>query len=66
MVLRLAAYDGLEFRKLLTKVELSEVDIQSLLAELHRISAAHLQWGLTWAELLIIHSPGKLQREDKK
>ncbi|MGE3320567.1 MAG: hypothetical protein AB7I18_14860, partial [Candidatus Berkiella sp.] len=66
MLLRLVAYNKMQFCNLLMKIDLSIVDLQNLLAELYRISAAHLQWGLTWAELLILHSPGKQQREEAK
>lgn len=57
LLLRCAAYQTSQFYKLLNDANLTEQDCQTTLAQLNRISPEHVQWGLTWAELLILHSP---------
>lgn len=57
MLLRTAAYEQQEFCRILTDSLLSENLIKNLLSEINEISPLHLQWALTWAELLIVHSP---------
>jgi len=57
LLLRCAAIQKTQYEKLLKDANLSERDCQDLLGLLHRIAPAHLQWALTWAELLVIHSP---------
>jgi hypothetical protein len=64
MLLRTASYNPRRYRRLLKNANLSEMDAQNLLADLNRTSVAHLQWGLTWAELLILHSPHKTRLEN--
>jgi len=57
LLLRSAAVQQKQFRKLLKDANLSEKDCKELLSLLNNNAPNHLQWGLTWAELLIIHSP---------
>ncbi len=64
MLLRTASYNPRRYRRLLRNANLSEMDAQNLLADLNRASVAHLHWGLTWAELLILHSPHKTRLEN--
>ena len=59
VLLRTAANNRTQYRKLLKDASLSELDVQNLLAEIDKTAPAHLQWGLTWAELLYQHSPHK-------
>ncbi len=56
LLLRCAAMQKTQYEKLLKDANLSERDCQDLLGLLHSIAPAHLQWALTWAELLIVHS----------
>ena len=64
MLLRTASYNPRRYRRLLKNANLSNMDVQNLLADLNRTAVAHLEWGLTWAELLILHSPHKTRLED--
>jgi len=57
LLLRSAAVQQKQFRKLLKDANLSEKDCKELLSLLNNDAPNHLQWGLTWAELLIMHSP---------
>jgi len=66
ILVRTAAYDHQQFYKLLAHANLVESSVKDLLAAIHKASIAHLQWGMTWAELLILHSPGKIQKEDNE
>lgn len=56
LLIRSAAYSQRQFQKLCKDANLLEKDVKVLLAELNTTSAAHLQWGITWAELLFLHS----------
>ncbi|HRQ41840.1 MAG TPA: DNA-directed RNA polymerase subunit alpha C-terminal domain-containing protein [Chloroflexota bacterium] len=55
-LLRAAALRPKQFSRLIKDASLSERDVQELLAELNQKAPEHLQWGLTWAELLMVHS----------
>jgi hypothetical protein len=57
MMLRTAAYYPHRYSRLLKEAALTEADIQELLALINLESDHHLRWGLTWAELLFVHSP---------
>ncbi len=57
LLLRCAAIQQAQFHKLLKDANLSEVDCRDTLTLLNTIAPEHVQWGLTWAELLILHSP---------
>lgn len=57
ILLRTAAYKPALFQKLAHETALTEADIQQQMAELNSQAPAHLEWGLIWAELLMIHSP---------
>ena len=56
MLLRTAAHNVNAYRGLLKSCALAEADVQRMLNEIDRVAAAHLEWGLTWAELLVVHS----------
>lgn len=56
MLLRMAAYNVDVYRALLKKCALTEYDVQQMLSEVNGIAPKHMEWGLTWAELLVIHS----------
>jgi len=56
LLIRSAAHSQRQFQKLCKDVNLSDKDVQVLLADLNKTSAAHLRWGITWAELLFLHS----------
>ena len=62
ILLRTAAYHPHRYRRMLDQAGLSAVNITSLLTRLVTSFPDHLQWGLTWAELLILHSPGFASR----
>lgn len=66
MLVRSAAYDREQFFNLLTKMQLAESTIANLLVDLNKVSPAHLEWGITWAELIILHSPGKIYKENRQ
>lgn len=55
-LLRAAAIRPKQYYRLLKEASLSEKDVQELLAGLNQTVPDHVQWGLTWAELLIVHS----------
>ncbi len=57
VLIRTAAYAPRQFTKLLRQANLSESSMKNLLAELNNRANPHLIWGLTWAELLMHHSP---------
>jgi len=57
LLLRAAVIQQKQFHKLLKDANLSEKDCQNMLSLLNDNAPKHLQWGLTWAELLIVHSP---------
>lgn len=57
-LLRTAAYHPRAFDKLSQAVGISQDMGQQLLADLNQQAPDHLAWGLTWAELLYLHSPG--------
>lgn len=59
VLLRTAAYQPRAFEKLRKEASLSETDCKQLLAELNQMAPEHLQWGLTWAEILYLHSPNQ-------
>lgn len=56
VLLRSAAYQPQAFKKLRKDASLSESDCQQLVADFNQFIPNHLQWGLTWAELLYLHS----------
>lgn len=56
ILLRTAAYKPALFQKLCLETALIEAEIRHQLAELNSHALAHLEWGLVWAELLMIHS----------
>lgn len=58
VLLRTAAYHPHRYQRLLQRSALTPATVQNLLAELNQSAAAHLHWGMTWAELLMLHSPG--------
>jgi hypothetical protein len=55
-LLRAAARHPKPYHRLLNEAALSEKDVQELLQNLNNQSPEHVQWGLTWAELLMQHS----------
>ncbi|MEZ4514743.1 MAG: sigma factor-like helix-turn-helix DNA-binding protein [Chloroflexota bacterium] len=56
ILLRTAAYQPNLFDKLRKEANLAEMDVHRLLADLNQNAPEHVQWGLTWAELLYRHS----------
>lgn len=58
VLLRTAAYYPPRYKRLLQDTGLPVSAIQDLLVELDREAPTYLQWGITWAELLMRHSPG--------
>ena len=56
ILLRSAAYYPRNFHRLRKNANLSELDIQNLLTWLNETAVAHIQWALTWAEMLKVHS----------
>lgn len=56
VLLRTAAYQPQAFKKLRKDASFSEADCQQLVADFNQFIPDHLQWGLTWAELLYLHS----------
>jgi hypothetical protein len=56
VLLRMAAYNVNAYRGLLKNCALTELDVQQMLNEVSRVAPQHLEWGLTWAELLVVHS----------
>jgi len=61
LLIRSAAYNQRQFQKLCKDANLSASDVRILLAELNKTSAAHLNWGITWAELLFLHGPPQVR-----
>lgn len=57
VLLRTAAYKPHAFKTIRKDASLSEADCQQLLADFNKLLPDHLQWGLTWAELLYCHNP---------
>lgn len=55
-LLRAAAIRPKQYYRLIKEASLSEKDVQELLAELNQTAPNHVHWGLTWAELLMVHS----------
>lgn len=56
VLLRMAAYNVNAYRGLLKNCLLTEIDVQQMLSEVSSVAPQHLEWGLTWAELLVVHS----------
>lgn len=54
--LRTAAYYPNRYDRLLKEAALFETDIEELLTLMNLYYVDHLRWGLTWAELLFVHS----------
>ncbi|MCA9936859.1 MAG: hypothetical protein KC415_23150, partial [Anaerolineales bacterium] len=57
ILLRTAAYHPRQFHTLRKNSNLTQSDCQTILAELNEQAPNHVAWGLTWAELLYLHSP---------
>lgn len=55
-LLRAAANHREQFYKLLKDAALAEKDVQTWLAIFNQTAPDHVQWGLTWAELLAQHT----------
>jgi len=62
MLLRTAAYDPPRYRGLLAEAALMLETVRDLLDELNRNAPEHLAWGMTWAQLLMLHSPNSQAR----
>lgn len=56
LLLRTAAYHPDEYTHLLRKAEISDETVKQLLHAFQQNIPKHLIWGLTWAELIYIHS----------
>lgn len=56
VALRMPITHQKQFYKLLKEANLTEKKLQTILAELNQVAPQHVQWGLTWAELLAQHS----------
>jgi hypothetical protein len=65
LLMRTAASHQGRYSRLLRDASLSEEDVQGLLAEIEQFAPDHLRWGLTWAELLIQHSPGSRYKTNR-
>jgi hypothetical protein len=55
-LLREAAKRPKSFHRMIKEASLSESDVHELLVELNQTKLDYVQWGLTWAELLMVHS----------
>jgi hypothetical protein len=56
VLLRMAGYNVNGYRGLLKNGALTEADVQQMLMEVNSAAPQHLEWGLMWAELLVVHS----------
>ena len=63
VLLRMAAHNVNAYRSMLKNCALVEFDVQKMLHEVNGIAPIHLEWGLTWAELLVVHSARPASQE---
>lgn len=65
LLMRTAAYYQGRYTRLIKDASLSEADVKRLLAAVEEQAPEHLRWALTWAELLMLHSPGSFYKTNR-